>query len=178
MDEYKAIEDRLSFLFSATVITGFFGSYLMCMTVLILTCMSIERWLHMSQRFLVTGRRVNFIIAGIILAPIPIAVFRTLNLLTFSYGQVLSIFFAFALFCLLTISMANFKVFRIIRCHQQQVKASKTSQNFGQSAINLAKYKRSMFSILYIVLLFYICYLPFILFFGFYRFQKDHSVMN
>ncbi|XP_078344057.1 histamine H2 receptor-like [Oculina patagonica] len=174
----QEIEDRLSFLFLAGVISGGFGSYFMSMTVIILTCMSIERWLHMTQRFSVTGRRARFIVAGIILAPIPIAVFRSLNILTGSYEHVLSISFASLLFCLVTISTAYFKVFRIIRCHQQQVQASEPSQNFGKPAINLAKYKKSIFTILYIELLFYISYLPFIVFFGCYRFLKDQSVVE
>ena len=58
------------------------------------------------------------------------------------------------------ISCLKFKVFRIIRHHQQQVHSNESSQNCGQPAIDLAKYKKSVFSILYILGVFYICYLP------------------
>ena len=178
LKEPQEIEERPSFIFLAGIITGGFGSYFLSMTVVILTCMSIERWLHMTRRFLVTGRQARFTIVGLILAPTPIAVFRTLNVLTGSYGHVLSISFALLLISLITTSTAYFKVFRVIRCHQQQVKASELSQNFGQPVINLAKFKKSVFSILYIVLLFCISYLPFLVFFGFYRFLKDDSVIE
>ena len=47
-------------------------------------------------------------------------------------------------------SFAYFKVFRIICHHQQQVQTNVPPQNFGQLAINLAKYKKSVVTILYI----------------------------
>ncbi len=43
---------------------------------------------------------------------------------------------ASVLTCYLITSFAYFKVYRIIRHHQQQVQASETSQNFGQPAID------------------------------------------
>ena len=174
----QEIEDHRTFLVLARVITGGFGSYLIYETVLILTWMSIERWLHMSRRFLFIQRRAPFIVAGIILAPIPFSVFRALNILTGSYGHILTVSFALLLLCLIAISTSYFKVFRIIRCHQQQVQARETPQISGQPAINLAKYKKSVFSILYIVLLFYISYSPFIVFFGIYRSLRGHSVVE
>ena len=58
------------------------------------------------------------------------------------------------------------------------MRARETPQISGQPAINLAKYKKSVFSILYIVLLFYISYAPFIVFFGIYRSLRDHSVVE
>ena len=66
------------------------------------------------------------------------------------------------LFCYVTTSVAYFKVFRIIRQHQQQVQGDQSSQNVGQPTINLAKYKRSLVSILYILALFSFCFLPMI----------------
>ena len=174
----QEIEGRQKFLVLARVITGGFGTYLIYMTVLILTCMSIERWLQMSRRFLFVQRREHFIVAGIILAPIPFSVFRTLNNLTGSYKHVLTISLAFLLLCVIAISISYFKVIRIIRCHRQQVQARETSQISGQPVINLAKYKKSVIFILYIVLLFYISYAPFIVFFGIYRSLRDHSVVE
>ena len=174
----QEIEGRQTFLFLARVVTGGFGSYLIYETVLILTCMSIERWLQMKRRFLVIQRRARFIVAGIVLVPIPISVFRALNILTGSYEHVLTVTFALLLLCVIAISTSSFKVFQIIRSHQQQVQARETPQISGQPAINLAKYKKSVFSILYIVLLFYISYAPFIVFFGIYRSLRDHSVVE
>ncbi len=53
-----------------------------------------------------------------------------------------------------------FKVFRTIRRHQQQVQANELSQNFAQPTINFGKYKKSIFSILFILAVFYIGYIP------------------
>lgn len=174
----QEIADRQTFLVLARVITGGFGSYFIYVTVLILTCMSIERWLQMSQRFLFIERRARFIIAGITLGPIPVSVFRALNILTGGYEHVLTASFSILLLCVIVISVSYFKVFRIIRCHQQQVQARETPQISVQPAINLAKYKKSVYSILYIVLLFYISYSPFIVFFGIYHSLRDHSVLE
>ena len=177
--EHQEIEGRQTFfLVLARVITGGFGSYLMYVTILILTCMSIERWLRMSRRFLFIQRRARFIVAGIILAPIPFSVFRTLNTLTGSYEHVLTVSFALLLLCLAAISTSYFKVFRIIRCYHHQVQARETPHISGQPVINLAKHKKSVFSILYIVLLCNISYAPFIVFFGIYRSLRDHSVVE
>ncbi len=70
--------------------------------------------------------------------------------------------------CYLTTSFAYFKVYRIIRHHQQQVQFNETSHNFGRQAIDLAKYKKSVDSILYIVALFSFCVVPFIISSGVY----------
>jgi len=172
----QEIADRQTFLVLARVVTGGFGSYFIYVTVLILTCMSIERWLQMSQRFLFIEHRARFIVAGITLGPIPVSVFRALNILTGSYEHVLTASFSVLLLCVIVISVSYFKVFRIIRCHQQQVQARETPS--VQPAINLAKYKKSVYSILYIVLLFYISYSPFIVFFGIYHSLRDHSVLE
>ena len=60
----------------------------------------------------------------------------------------------------LTTFVTYFKVFRIIRQHKQQLQGNQSSQNFGQPAINLAKYKKSVVSILFILALLSICFLP------------------
>ena len=67
---------------------------------------------------------------------------------------------AFMLFCYLTTFVAYFKVFRIIRQHQQQVQGNQYSQIFGQPAINLTMHKKSVVTILYILALFSCCFLP------------------
>ena len=60
-----------------------------------------------------------------------------------------------------------FKVLQIIRSQQLQVKAlNASSQNFGQPAINLANYKKSVLTILYALTLFSFCYLPYIILLG------------
>ncbi len=125
--------------------------------------MSIERWLHMSRRSLVTSRRGCFIVFNLLLIPIPIVVCRVLSNGNETYRRYIFILtITLMLSCYLTTSFAYFKVYRIIRHHQQQVQACETYQNFSRQAIDLAKYRKSVASILYIVVLFSFCFIPFI----------------
>ena len=68
--------------------------------------------------------------------------------------------------CYLTTSFAYYKVYRIIRHHQQQVQARVTTQNFGQPVIDLAKFKKSLASMMFVVLLFSFCFIPYIVLSG------------
>ena len=177
----QEIEDRVSFLVFAKVISEGCGTYFAALTVLVMTFMSIERWLHMStRRSLVTMQRVCMALVGLLLLPIPVAVFRSLQVLAGTQEMALDIIiFVVLLLCLLATAIAYYKVFRIIRHHQQQVQASNSSQNsFAQPAINLAKYKKSVVSILYIVVLFYISYLPFLVFLGVYSSLPNQSEID
>lgn len=64
------------------------------------------------------------------------------------------------LLCVIVTSIAYFKIFRIISRHQQQIHANVIAQSFAQQPINFAKYKKSVFAILYILVVFYLGYLP------------------
>ena len=123
------------------------GNYLVILTVLtITTIMSIERWLHVSYRSLVTVRRAYIAVVVLLPLPIPLAVCRALYPFNIAVN-VASAFFL--LFCLLITSVAYFKVFRIIRANQQQIHSSELAQNAAQPAIHMAKYRKSVFTILY-----------------------------
>ena len=158
---------QLSFLpFSVAVSSGC-SSYFHALTLLLMTLMSIERWLHMTRRSLLTVRRSCFIVAAMLVLLIPIAAFRLTHILKRIFDPVTNtVFFVILLFCIMTTSIAYFKVFKIIRRHQRQVTANQSSQNFGQPAINLAKYKKSVFTILYILALLFTSVLPLLVFVG------------
>ncbi len=137
--------------------------YFISITVLLITLMSIERWLHMSRRSLVTSRRCCLTVVILLLIPIPAVIFRLLVNENETYEKHIYITTITVMFiCYLTTSFAYFKVYRMIRRHQQQVQANETSQNFGRQAIDLAKYKKSVASMLYILLLFSLCFVPYI----------------
>ncbi len=139
------------------------ATYSVAITILLITLMSIERWLHMSRRSLVTSRRGRFTVVLLLLLPVPLVVFRFLDTTNGNYGHGwTTTIIMLMLSCYLTTAFAYFKVYRIIRHHQQQVQSHVTSQNFGRQAIDLAKYKRSVASMLYILLLFSLCFLPLI----------------
>ena len=145
--------------------------YFISITVFLITLMSIERWLHMSRRTLITARRAYFTVIILPLIPIP-----TVASYLYQLTRVVNILIiTFLLSCYLTTSFACFKVYRIIRGHQQQVQANETSHSFGQPAIDLAKYKKSVASLLYILLLFSFCFLPFIVYTSFLLSQRISS---
>ena len=137
--------------------------YFISITALLITLMSIERCLHMSRRSLVTSRRGCFAVIIILMIPIPAVVYRDFVHKNEAYARnIYIITMALLSTCYLTTAFAYFKVYRIIRHHQQQVQANQTSQNFGRQAIDLAKYKKSVASMLYILLLFSLCFVPYI----------------
>ena len=127
-----------------------------------MTVMSIERWLHMSRRSSTTSHRRYYAAMVILLSPIPSLVVYILTLRELAFWYTLcKITIAKFSFCYLIISFAYFKVYQIIRRHQLQTQATAISQNFGQPAIDLAKYKKSVATMLYIFLLLSMCFLPF-----------------
>jgi len=97
----------------------------------------------------------------LLLIPIPLGVFTAFNTINGTYArEVDTASVAFILVCYVTTFSFYFKVLRIIRQHHQQVEGNQPFQNFGQPAINLAKYKRSVVTIVYILAVFSICLLP------------------
>ena len=140
--------------------------YFVSMTLLIMTLMSVERWLVMSRRSLSSKRRRYITFTVLLFVPIAPSV---LNARSIEGGRRAQdnaniLIAACMLVCYLITSLAYFNVFRIIRQHQQQIQGNQSSQTFGQPAINLAKYKRSVVSILYILAVFSFCFLPMIVF--------------
>ena len=116
--------------------------------------MSVERWLHMPRRSLLTVRRTYAITSVLTALPIALAVNHVITVLKETeYDH--TPYIVFLISCLIVTSIAYFKLFRIIRRHQQQIQSSEVSHGFGQPSIDFAKCKKSVFSILYILLVFY-----------------------
>ena len=129
----------------------------------------------MYRRSLVTARRGYFTVATVLILPIPLVVMRLFGDVkpeTYRSG-VYNTVLTLMLFCFVTTSFAYFKVYKILRHHQKRVQEHETSQNFGQPAIDLAKYKKSVVSILYILLLFTFWFLPFVVSTGIWVFLRD-----
>ena len=131
--------------------------YLVTITFLTITLMSIERWLHMSGGFSFTSHRRFLVLVVILFLPIPLVALYFLNPPSFPIVISIEMFISYCV-----TSFAYFKIYRIIRSHQNQTQANRIPGNFGHSAIDVTKYKRSVATILYILLLFSICFLPFI----------------
>ena len=140
-------------------IAGFSAYLFVNITVDTMTVMSVERWLHMSRRSLTTSHHRYYAAIVILLFPIPSLVVYSLALKEPAFWNTLfRVIIAKFSFCYVTISFAYFKVYQIIRRHQLQIQANGTSQNFGQPAIDLEKYKKSVATLLYIFLLFSMCF--------------------
>ena len=170
----KTVARRPAFLIITAMANGS-ASYITPITVSIITVMSIERWLHMSRRSFLTVRRVCYLVAALFLLFIPLLVIRVTSILNTIYLPECDVSsmpefdissMSFLLFCLIVASIAYFKVFQIIRNHQQQIQASHSSQASAQPAINFAKYKKSVFTVLCILAIFYVSYIPIAIAFG------------
>ncbi|XP_027037334.1 neuromedin-U receptor 2-like [Pocillopora damicornis] len=157
-----AVQDNSEVVNVIGIIAGFSTYLFVNITVDTMTVMSVERWLHMSRRSLTTSHRRYYAAIVVLLFSIPPLVVYSLALKEPAFWNTLSkVKIANFSFCYLTMSFAFFKVYQIIRRHQLQIQANGTSQNFGQPAIDLAKYKKSVETMLYIFLLFSMCFLPF-----------------
>ena len=148
------------------------GIYFVSATVLILTAMSIERWLIVSRRSFFNRRRACFAVFALILTATPPAVLRDLENVNTVYGRALRFKLVTVMVsCYLIIMMANVKVYQSICRHQRQIQCNTTLHNFDGSAINVAKYKKSVMTMIYILLTFSVCFFPYVIlttiYFGF-----------
>ena len=141
----------------AGVIAQIAGFYFSSLTVIALTITALERWLHMSRRSLLTVRRVLILYATFAL--ILILFFASLMYHWYYSTEFLRLFITVsvfgAIFCFFTSVFSYFKVFRIIRQHQSQIQTN-------QNAIDIKKYKKSVFTILYILTMFLLSYVPYV----------------
>ena len=154
---YTSDRSKLPKLYSITTSIGEgCAKYFYQLTVLLVTLMSIERWLLMTHRSVLTVRRVSYIVVVLSLLMLPSLVFP------YGKGSNYSVI-SLVTCCLIVTTVAYFKVFRIIRRHQLQIQANALSQDHAQPAINFNKYKKSVFTILIILAVFYITYMPVII---------------
>ena len=128
-----------------------------------MTAMAVERWLLMSRRRL-TVRQVYIILGVFLLIPIPYMALRRLPGMK-AYFDIPTIPILMAgyigLCCFVVSYVAYFKVFRIIRQHKQQVLASANAFS-SPTSINLQKYQKSVYTILWIMALFVLGFSPYV----------------
>ena len=134
------------------------GLYFSSLTFIVMTIMAVERWLHMSRRSLLTVRRVVIIyITCIVFAAFGVAARMYVG--EKNRGEIYKIMKAVFLLgagvCVVVTAFSYLKVFRIIRQHQCLVQTN-------ENAIDIAKYKKSIFTILYIFAIFVLSYIPYL----------------
>ena len=114
--------DRPSLHVALETIADATATYFICVSILILTLMAVERWLHMSRRrSLALASLRNFLtVIVFLIIPTPLVVFRSLETIKpGSIGSTLNISnVTIILFCFLITVVAYFNVLRIIRSQQ------------------------------------------------------------
>ena len=114
------------------------ATYFIAITVSLITLMSVERWLHMSRRSLVTSRRGYFTVTALLLIPVPLVVLRFLDIIKENDGhELVTTIITLKLLYYLTTAFAYFKVYQVIRSHQMYVQTSEPAQNIGHPSIDL-----------------------------------------
>ena len=141
----------------AGVITQSVGYYFSSLTVIVMTITAVERWLHMSRRSLLTVRRVVMLYTA---SALLLIVLDAVHMYGWHYTNrnfktVIVIFVLCTTLCFVLTAFAYYKVYCIIRHHQNQI------QN-NENAIDIEKYKKSVFTILYILALFLLSYVPYV----------------
>ena len=101
------------------------ASYSIAITVFLITLMSVERWLHMSRRSLVTSRCGYFTVTALLLIPVPLVVLRFVEIIYENDGhELITAIITMMLFCYLTTAFAYFKLatklFVVTRCVSKQ----------------------------------------------------------
>ena len=125
LSHFKLIDSKESHRMIMAGATNIFAVYFSSTTVLIITFMSIERWLHTTRRSLVTVRRTCAIIAVLTAVPAPLAVYQVISIVNGARLENLfenSTFLTLLVFCITVTLVAYFKLFQIVRRHQQQLR--------------------------------------------------------
>ena len=138
---------------------GFVGSMLSCVSSLTMTAISVDRYIalfcHLKHREIVTTKRVCVVLTLIW----SFAAFYA-SMCRISKKSYASIAFIGLLVCILVISLAYIKIYRGLR-HQHGHQVQDQAQVRAGNTLNLAKYRRSVSSMLWVYSLFILCYLPY-----------------
>ena len=146
------------FSFYATGVTG----YVLCtVSMLTLTTISVDRLLAMllglRYKEIVTLRRTYIILAIVWVTCLVTGLFFLLNYsITFWCSRIGIPFF-------LLISIAAYtKIFRALRHHQAQIQDHAQQQPSHPNAMNMARYRKAVYSALWVQLALVVCYVPYI----------------
>ena len=130
----------------ATGVTG----YVLCLvSLLTLTAISVDRLLALLLRLrykeIVTLRRTYIILAIFWFVSLFAGVFSLLN-----YTITIWCSFIISLFCLVTSTASYTKIFRALSHHQAQIQDHAQQQPSQPSALNMARYRKAVYSALWV----------------------------
>ena len=140
----------------ATVIS----SYVLCgVSLMTMTAISVDRLLAMllglRYKEIVTLRRTYIILAIFWF----VSLFAGLFLLL-SYTITIWCTFIISLFCLVTSTASYTKIFRALSHHQAQIQDYAQQQPSQPNALNMARYRKAVYSALWVQLALVVCYVP------------------
>ena len=140
----------------ATVIS----SCVLCVVSLMtMTAISVDRLLAMllglRYKEIVTLRRTYIILAIFWFVSLFAGVFSLLN-----YTITIWCSFIISLFCLVTSTASYTKIFRALSHHQAQIQDHAQQQPSQPSALNMARYRKAVYSALWVQLALVVCYVP------------------
>lgn len=145
-----------------------FDRYLSALTMGAMTLMAIERWLHVANLYKspLTVKHAYAIFGGLSLIP-AISTVGRIWLISNRYFRnvwmpLLRGFISVASSIILAFSY--YKVVKAIKRHQRQIHCSQSRQTVVRSTINITKYKKSVQTILIIVIFFLLGFLPSMIF--------------
>ena len=149
------IEDQCSLDNVSLLVLAFASYFFMGISFLTLIATSVDRYLalrlHLRYRELVTVKRVLMILASIWTTNALLAVWALTRFYSFIFSCL------FILMFILVMVWCNFKIFKTIHRHQAHIQAQAVA---GPTLPNIARYKKSVFNMLYIVGFFMISYTP------------------
>lgn len=156
------LNDNQAVLCITGVLISILGTYVMFLTFGAMTLMSVERWFHMKRRTFFTLLRICGFYAILLCVPIPFIILylwpSTNSTTNKQIARGAGVLFATVFFIITPLSY--FKVLKIIRHHQQQVQSHQGSLPSSQPAINMSKYKRSVVTIFYLLVIFILGFTP------------------
>ena len=156
LNKLGELTGRVNLSCIATIVVTKASGHFVSLTGSVMTIIAVEIWLHMSRRSLLTVCRVVIVYTTSVL----LITFESYHMYNWYYTKrffsTYAVFFVFgATLCFFITGFSYFKVFRIMRQHQSQIQTN-------QNAIDIEKYKKSVFTILCILALFLLSYVPFV----------------
>ena len=140
----------------ATVISS---SVLCGVSLMTMTAISVDRLLAMllglRYKEIVTLRRTYIILAIFWFVSLFAGVFSLLN-----YTITIWCSFIISLFCLVTSTASYTKIFRALSHHQAQIQDHAQQQPSQPNALNMARYRKAVYSALWVQLALVVCYVP------------------
>ena len=148
-------------LCDALIVIEIVGAIPLAVSGLIVTAIAIERLRRIQYRTILTRKQLAHFYFAIFCFETLNIIFRSLYYRKPWFAVAAnSIYFFLAAFCGLTIFVCYCKIFALIRQHQTQVNVHAAPNPTGVNAIDIAKYKKSISTMLVIVLFNIISYLP------------------